>query len=61
MSEIITVGLDPAKNVFHAHGADAPGRAVLRKELRGDQVLTFFGRLRPASCPQARFATLQRC
>jgi hypothetical protein len=30
MSEIITVGLDLAKNVFHAHGADAMGRAILR-------------------------------
>jgi len=47
MSEIITVGLDLAKNVFQAHGADASGRAVLRKKLRRDQVLDFFGRLAP--------------
>jgi transposase len=47
MSEIITVGLDVAKNVFQAHGADASGRAVLRKKLRRDQVLSFFGQLRP--------------
>jgi len=33
MSEIITVGLDLAKNVFQAHGADASGRAVLRNGL----------------------------
>ena len=39
MSEITTVGLDLAKNVFQAHGADASGRAVLRKKLRRDQVL----------------------
>ena len=26
MSEIITVGLDLAKNVFQVHGADASGR-----------------------------------
>ncbi|MFC3061844.1 IS110 family transposase [Paenirhodobacter populi] len=45
MSEIITVGLDLAKNVFQAHGADASGRTVLRKKLRRDQVLDFFGRL----------------
>ena len=32
MSEITTVGLDLAKNVFQAHGADARGRAVLRKK-----------------------------
>jgi transposase len=47
MSEIITVGLDLAKNVFQAHGADASGRAVLRKKLRRDQVLAFFGQLPP--------------
>jgi transposase len=47
MSEIITVVLDLAKNVFQVHGADGSGRAVLRKKLRRDQVLDFFGQLRP--------------
>ena len=47
MSEIITVGLDLAKNVFQVHGADASGLGVLRKKLRRDQVLAFFGELRP--------------
>jgi len=47
MLEITTVGLDLAKNVFQAHGADAAGSAVLRKKLRRDQVLDFFGRLPP--------------
>jgi transposase len=47
MSEIITVGLDLAKNVFQVHGADASGRAVLRKKLRRMQVLAFFGQLPP--------------
>ena len=47
MSEIVTVGLDLAKNVFQAHGADASGRPVLRKKLRRDQVLAFFGQLQP--------------
>jgi transposase len=47
MSEIITVGLDLAKNVFQVHGADAPGLGVLRKKLRWDQVLAFFSRLPP--------------
>ena len=42
MSEIITVGLDLAKNVFQVHGADATGGAVLRKKLRRAQVLEFF-------------------
>jgi transposase len=45
MAEITTVGLDLAKNVFQAHGADASGRAVLRKKLRRDQVLAFFAEL----------------
>ena len=39
MSEIITVGIDLAKNVFQLHGADASGRAVLRRKLRRTQVL----------------------
>jgi len=47
MSEIITVGLDLAKNVFQVHGADGTGRAVLRKKLRRAQVLEFFSQLPP--------------
>ena len=46
MSEIATVGLDLAKNVFQVHGADASGRAVLRRTLRRGQVLEF-----PAGLP----------
>ncbi|CUH39928.1 hypothetical protein JSE7799_02656 [Jannaschia seosinensis] len=34
MSEITTVGLDLAKNVFQVHGADARGSVVFRKKLR---------------------------
>lgn len=45
MSKIITLGLDLAKNVFQDHGADASGWAVLRKKLRRDQVLAFFGQI----------------
>lgn len=54
MLEITTVGLDLAKNVFQAHGADALGRAVLRKKLRRDQVLAFF--CQPPPCVVARQA-----
>ena len=32
--DIITVGLDLAKQVFQVHGLDAEGRAVLRRKLR---------------------------
>ena len=45
MSDIITVGLDLAKNVFQVHGADGAGRAVLRKKVRRTQVLEFFSQL----------------
>ncbi len=47
MSEIITVGLDLAKNVFQVLGADARGAAVLRRKLRRAEVLEFFARLPP--------------
>jgi len=42
VSEVSTIGLDLAKRVFQAHGADACGRVVFRKRLRREQVLTFF-------------------
>ena len=47
MSEITTIGLDLAKNVFQFHGADRSGKVVLRKKLRRDQVLTFLSSLSP--------------
>jgi transposase len=42
VGEVITIGLDLAKSVFQAHGADALGEVVFRKKLRRDQVLAFF-------------------
>jgi transposase len=42
--EISTIGLDLAKNVFQAHGADAAGAVVFRKRLRRDKVLAFFAK-----------------
>ena len=47
MSEIITVGLDLAKNVFQVHGADDADHAVLRKKLRRAHVLEFFRQFEP--------------
>ncbi len=41
MPEIITVGLDLAKNVFQVHGADEAGQSVVRKKLWRGQVLDF--------------------
>ena len=42
MSEVTTVGLDIAKNVFQVHGIDAAGDVVIRRQLRRSQVLSFF-------------------
>ncbi len=42
MSEIVTIGLDLAKNVFQVHGVAADGRVVVRRQLRRSDVLTFF-------------------
>jgi transposase len=43
--QITTIGLDIAKRVFQAHGADATGRAVLRRKLQRGEVLAFFAKL----------------
>jgi transposase len=56
VTEVSTIGLDLAKNVFHAHGADAAGAPVFRKKLRRDQVLAFLvapppGRVAMEACP----------
>jgi transposase len=43
--KITTIGLDLAKNVFQVHGVDEQGKAVIRKQLRRDQVAAFFANL----------------
>ena len=45
--KITTVGIDLAKNVFQVHAVDERGKAVLRKQLRRDQVSAFFVNLPP--------------
>ena len=47
MNEVITIGLDLAKNVFQVHGVDTEGNEVIRKQLRRRQVLPFFRKLSP--------------
>ena len=42
---ITPIGLDLAKNVFQVHGVNERGNAVLRKQLRRDQVAPFFANL----------------
>ncbi len=45
--KITTVGLDLAKTVLQVHGVDQRGKAVLKKQLKRDQVLRFFTNLDP--------------
>ena len=47
MGDIITIGLDLAKNVFQVHGVDEAGSVMLRKRLRRGQVLAFFAGIPP--------------
>lgn len=42
MSEVIMIGLDIAKHVFHAHGADEQGRAIFSKRISRGKLLDFF-------------------
>jgi len=42
MNEVITIGVDLAKNVFQVHGVDAEGTVIFRRQLRRGQMLGFF-------------------
>ncbi len=41
MSEVSTIGLDIAKHVFQAHGADTSGRVVFRKKITRSKLIEF--------------------
>jgi transposase len=45
--KITTVGIDLAKALFQVHGVDERGKAVLRKQLKRKDVLSFFANLQP--------------
>jgi transposase len=45
--KLTTVGIDLAKNVIQVHGVDARGKATLKKQLKRNQVLAFFGNYEP--------------
>ena len=47
MVQPVTVGLDIAKNVFHAYCVDAHGEKVLSRKLRRAQVEALFAKLEP--------------
>lgn len=44
---ITTVGIDLAKNVFQIHGVNEHGKAVIKKQLKRDQMAIFFANLPP--------------
>ena len=47
MNEVITIGVDLAKNVFQVHGVDAEGAVIVRRRLKRGQVLPFFKKQSP--------------
>ena len=58
--KITAVGIDLAKNVVQIHGVDGRGNAVLKKQVRREQVAPFFANLEPCligmeACGSAHF------
>lgn len=47
MSEVTTIGLDIAKQVFHAHGVDAKGAMVFSRRVTRAKLIGFFASQRP--------------
>jgi transposase len=45
--KVTTVGIDLAKNVFQVHGVNEHGKPVLKKQLKRDQLVTFFVNVEP--------------
>ncbi len=43
--EVTTVGIDIAKRIFQIHGLDKNGKAILKKKLMRDQVLSYIANL----------------
>lgn len=46
--DITRIGIDLAKSVFQIHGVDRMGKVIARKQLRRNQMLAYFGKLKPA-------------
>ena len=47
MKQRTTIGLDLAKTVFQVHAVGETGGVILKRKLRRNQVLDFFGGLTP--------------
>ena len=58
--KLTTIGIDLAKNVLQVHGVDERGKAVLKKQLKREQMAPFFANLVPCligmeACGSAHF------
>ena len=47
MQEITTIGTDLARSVFQVHAIGRDGKVVVRRQLRGSQMLEVFSKLAP--------------
>ena len=45
--DVVTVGVDLAKNVFQVHAIAADGKVLVRRQLRRVEVMKFFSSLPP--------------
>lgn len=45
--DVTCIGIDLAKQVFQIHGVDHHGKAVVKKQLRRGQMLSYFRKLAP--------------
>ena len=50
MEQVITIGLDLAKNVFQVHGIDAAGKVLVRRQLRRRRCPAVFWRIAALPC-----------
>ena len=60
MTEVTTIGVDLAKNVFQVHGVDALGEIMIQRQLRRRQMMPFFRKLPPClvgveACPTSHY------
>ncbi|TNH96986.1 hypothetical protein CF104_18215 [Aeromonas jandaei] len=68
-----TIGIDLAKHLFQLHGVDQHGKTVLKRQLKRDQMLSFFSYLPPREgankwiapsprtlCPHLKCPSLQK-
>jgi len=59
MTEVVVVGLDIAKHVFQAHGADGSGAKLFNRKLSRGQVLKFLASLSPCIVAMEACSTSQ--